>query len=153
MQKVVLLSIGSVKEPWAKEACAKYLGRLRDIKLDLRELPASKEKDPLKQATEESQRLMDVASKLDGFVIALDERGKEATSQDFAKRLQQAADHGQTIILLLGGAYGLSHDVRASADLVLKLSDMTFPHELCRVVLLEQLYRAQEINRGTGYHH
>lgn len=153
MQKVVLLAVGSIKESWAKEACEKYLTRLRDVKIDLRELPASKEKDPKRQADEESERLLSTAKKLSGFLVALDERGTAMTSLDLSKKLAQARDHGQTIILLLGGAYGLSEELRASADLVMKLSDMTLPHELCRVFLLEQLYRAQEIMKGTGYHH
>lgn len=153
MQRVILLTIGSIKESWAKDACEKYLGRLRDVKIDLRELPASKEKDPAKQSAEESQRLLSTAKKLDGLIVVLDERGSDITSKGLAKRLGELRDQGRTVIILLGGAYGLTDEVRSAADHIVKLSDMTLPHELCRVFLLEQLYRAQEINKGTGYHH
>ena len=116
------------------------------------ELPASKEKDPDRQREDESTRLLGAAKKLDGDLWILDERGKGMTSEIFAKELGKAHDTGTTLIFILGGAYGLTDAVR-SAGRLLRLSDMTLPHELCRVMFLEKLYGVGEINRGTGYHH
>jgi len=153
VQKVTLLCIGSVKESWAKDACAFYLERLEHAaKLDVVELPASKEKDPEKQKRDESARLIDSANKLGGALFVLDETGKGMTSQQFSILVGAAKDQGTHLVFLLGGAYGLIDDVKHAGKRI-KLSDMTLPHELCRVVFFEQLYRATEILKGSGYHH
>lgn len=124
-----------------------------DAHLDLIELPASKQKDPLKQQQEECDRILQKLEKLDGVICVLDETGKGMTSIKFSEELRKHFDRGDTITLVLGGAYGLTDAVRQRAQLVLKLSDMTFTHELCRIVVLEQLYRALQIQKGSGYHH
>lgn len=153
MQKLTVFVIGTLKESWAKAASELYLGRMRDVKLEVMELAASKEKDPRRQAADESARLLIAAERNKGLLWALDETGVRVTSRQFADLLSKARDRGEGVTLLLGGAYGLTNDVRSRADLTVRLSDMTLPHELCRIVLLEQLYRAQEINKGSGYHH
>lgn len=89
----------------------------------------------------------------DHVVIALDERGKRLTTRDFATFLQKSADSGRhKIAFLIGGADGHADSVRARADLLLSLSDMTFPHMLVRPIVLEQLYRAFSLNAGHPYH-
>ncbi len=148
---VLLLAVGSLKTGWAKEACADYARRLRG--LTLQELPASREKDSNRQRRDESARLLAAAEKLRGQLWALDERGEAVDSPRLSSLLTVAADRGETIVLALGGAYGLSDELRTAARRVVRLSDLTLPHELCRVLLLEQLYRAQEIAKGSGYHH
>lgn len=153
MQRVTLLSIGTLKEPWAKAACASYLARMREMTVEVVELPPSKEKDAKKQAADESARLLAAARKLKAQLWVLDERGERMTSVQCAEAFCKSKDRGEAVVLLLGGAYGLTDDVRGAAAKILRLSDMTLPHELCRVVLLEQLYRAQEIGKGSGYHH
>ena len=75
------------------------------------------------------------------------------TSEFFSQALEQMEDRGESVVFVLGGAYGLGDLVRQKADKILRLSDMVLPHELCRVVLLEQIYRAGQIQKGTGYHH
>jgi 23S rRNA (pseudouridine1915-N3)-methyltransferase len=153
MQRIVLLTVGKQKESWAKEAADFYGERLqRALKFEVVEIPASKEKDPQKQKDDESKRLADTAKKVGGDIWVLDERGKGMTSPVFALTIDKARDNGTTLAFILGGSYGLSDDVRSLGKL-LKLSDMVLPHELCRVVFLEQLYRATEINKGSGYHH
>ncbi|HLC66536.1 MAG TPA: 23S rRNA (pseudouridine(1915)-N(3))-methyltransferase RlmH, partial [Candidatus Nanoarchaeia archaeon] len=154
MHHITLLCIGSLKFSWAKEACQDYADRLgHSLKLELIELPASKAREPEKQREEESERIITALEKRGGMVWVLDERGKEMTSQAFAKELQTAKDRGDAMTFVLGGAYGLNDAVRQKANRLLRLSAMTLPHELCRVVFLEQLYRAQEIGKGSGYHH
>lgn len=153
MQHITLLCIGSVKEAFAKEGCAFYLERLqRATKLEVVELPASKEKDHEKQQRDESARLIDSANKIGGALFVLDETGKGMTSEQFSQLIGAAKDTGTHLVFLLGGAYGLVDDVKHAGKRI-KLSDMTLPHELCRVVFLEQLYRATEIAKGSGYHH
>lgn len=153
MQHITLLCIGTVKEAWANDGCAFYGERLeRATKLEIVELPASKEKDAAKQQEDESARLIAAANKIGGALFVLDETGKGMTSQQFSQLIGAARDQGSHIVFLLGGAYGLTDDVK-HAGKRLKLSDMTLPHELCRVVFLEQLYRATEILKGSGYHH
>ncbi len=153
MQRIVLITIGKIKESWAKDAAAFYLERVkRACKFDVIELPASRETDSSRQMEDESRRLMKFLQGYDADIFILDERGKGMKSPAFAKTVNAAKDSGRTLVFVLGGAYGLTNDVRAMGSL-LKLSDMVLPHELCRVVFLEQLYRATEINRGSGYHH
>ncbi|HVW66244.1 MAG TPA: 23S rRNA (pseudouridine(1915)-N(3))-methyltransferase RlmH [Candidatus Peribacteraceae bacterium] len=153
MQKITLVSIGHPKESWARDASAFYAERLKHaIKFEVMDLPASRETDPVRQMEDESRRLLKFVADLDSDVWVLDERGSAMSSPAFAKVVAQARDAGRPMIFLLGGSYGLNDAVR-SAGRILRLSDMVLPHELCRVVFLEQLYRALEINRGSGYHH
>jgi 23S rRNA (pseudouridine1915-N3)-methyltransferase len=154
MQRIVLITIGKVKESWAKDACTFYGDRLKHAlkKFDIIELPASRESDSKRQMIDESERILKFLKGYDAEIYILDERGKGMKSPAFAKTINDAKDAGRTIVFVLGGAYGLTADVRSKGSL-LKLSDMVLPHELCRVVFLEQLYRATEIMKGSGYHH
>lgn len=153
MQRIVLITVGRLKETWARDACAFYVDRLKHgLKFDVVELPASRETDPIRQRDDESRKMLQFIEQYDADVWVLDERGKGMTSPEFAAEVGKAKDAGRTMFFLLGGAYGLTDAVRAKGKL-LKLSDMVLPHELCRIVFLEQLYRAGEILRGSGYHH
>ncbi len=130
------------------------MSRIRhEYSCDLIELPASKQKDPTKQLQEESQTILNRLAKMKGLVFVLDERGEALSSEACSQVMSEAADRGDPLIFIIGGAYGLSDEVRRKADRTIKLSDMTLPHELCRIVFLEQLYRARQIVKGTGYHH
>lgn len=148
--KNTLVAVGALKTPWAKEGCRQYMGRLH---IDVIEVSASKQKDPAKQKEEESTAILSRLEKMHGQVWVLDETGQAMTSPDFSSALERLADRGDSVIFVLGGAYGMSDAVVQKAHTVLRLSDMVLPHELCRVVFLEQLYRAEQIQKGTGYHH
>ena len=153
MQKVTLLCIGRLREPWAREAAELYIKRLQpQLSFTVLELPESRGKTPAQQQAEESERILKMLEKSEGELWVLDEIGKGMTSKDFSKHVSGARDQGTPLIFVLGGAYGFTDSVRRKGKL-LKLSDMTLPHELCRVVFLEQLYRAVEIMKGSGYHH
>lgn len=147
---ITLFTVGSVKTPWITEGCTQYLDRMS---IDVVEVPASKQRDPQKQVQEESTFLLKRLEKVDGEIWVLDETGEGFTSQGFAEVLGQKSDHGICIAFVLGGAYGLHDAIRAKAHRCIRLSDMTFPHELCRLFFLEQLYRANQIQKGSGYHH
>lgn len=154
MQKIILLCVGSLKALWARQGSEEFAERIRhSFAFDVVEVPAGKQKDPAKQREEESQRLLAALEKREGEVWVLDESGKAMTSKAFASSLGALRDAGRPAIFVLGGAFGLTDAVRKRANRILKLSDMTFPHELCRLIFLEQLYRATEINKGGAYHH
>lgn len=87
------------------------------------------------------------------FVIVCDERGANLSSPEFAGRLSSAFTSGREVVILIGGAYGFSDTVRERADLVWSFSRLVFPHRLCRVMVLEQVYRASQIASGGPYHH
>lgn len=153
MQRVTLLSVGKVKMPWILEGCTEYIRRLRtEFSLVVFELTPAKITEPDRQRMDESGRILEAARKLGGERWILDETGERMTSAQFAKEMQVARDAGTHITFLLGGAYGFTDAVRAAGRCI-RLSDMTLTHEMARLVFLEQLYRAGEINRGSGYHH
>lgn len=87
------------------------------------------------------------------FVILLDERGSELSSIEFSEKLEKCFNSSREVVIIIGGAYGVSSEVRERADFVFSFSRQVFPHELMRVMLAEQIYRAQEISRGGKYHH
>ena len=87
-----------------------------------------------------------------GFLVVLDERGKEFRSEGFADLLKDFDSRGETVIFVIGDAYGVPSEVKESADLLFSLSTMTFTHEMARLFLLEQIYRAFCIIRGKKYH-
>lgn len=87
------------------------------------------------------------------FTILLDERGQLLSSPEFTAKLENCFNSSLNPIIIIGGAYGVSVEARARASLTLSLSPMVFPHLLARTILVEQLYRAQEIQKGSKYHH
>lgn len=154
MQKIILLSIGHLKTAWLLEGLEDYRKRIeRSCTLKILELPASRERDPLKQVADESRRMLKHIEKIDGDLWLLDEKGERMTSHEFSFLLGLARDAGRSLTFILGGAYGFTPEFKKSIAKRLRLSDMTLPHELCRVLMLEQLYRGLEILMGSGYHH
>ena len=87
------------------------------------------------------------------YVILLDERGKNISSPELSQKLNNAFISGRQVVIIIGGAFGVSDEVRKKADFVWSVSNLVFPHELMRILLSEQIYRAQEIYRGSKYHH
>lgn len=101
---------------------------------------------------EESERILS-RLKDDEFVVLLDERGKLLDSPTLSKALLEPLEKSQPVTMIIGGAYGVTDAVHTRVDLVWSLSPLVFPHQLVRLLLIEQLYRAQEIARGGHYHH
>lgn len=87
------------------------------------------------------------------YVIVCDERGENISSIEFSKKLEKCFVSGKNIVLLIGGAYGFNQEVRNKADFIWSFSKLVFPHQIARIVAIEQIYRAQEIARGGKYHH
>ncbi len=142
-----LITVGKLKEPSWRERAGEYAKRLRPYTalemIELRDADAGRE----------GERILKALEKERGHIFALAEEGRCGPSTALAQRLDSLRTGGQDAVFLIGGAYGLSDAVKARADTLLSLSPMTFTHEMARVVLLEQLYRAFTILQGTGYHH
>ena len=154
MQKITLMAVGSMKATWIKGGCTEYADRLsRAFDFSLVEIPASKQKDPTKQQEEESDAILNRLEKIGGNVWVLDEKGKELTSESFADEISTFADRGESVTFIIGGAYGLTDSFKQEADQLFALSKMTLAHGFARLLFLEQLYRASEIMKGSGYHH
>ena len=153
--KIVLLHVSSAREDWADEASASYVKKISAF------LPCSDEALKPKKASRDDadfKRKSDTdvllgALKPDDFVMLLDERGKTFDSRGFAKVIEQTVGRSKKrLVVVIGGAYGFTDEIRARADLKISLGPMTMNHLLARVVALEQIYRAFTILRGLPYH-
>lgn len=144
MIKVNLVCVGKLKERYWRDAAEEYVKRLsRFCKPEIRELP---ERANPKEEAEEILRACR------GYTIALAVEGKGCSSEAFAKKLSALCDKGEEITLVIGSSCGLDNRVKEAARELLSFSEMTFPHQLMRVVLLEQVYRAFMIGSGSEYH-
>jgi 23S rRNA (pseudouridine1915-N3)-methyltransferase len=146
-----LVTIGNLKRKFYADGCAFYLERLKNYaKVDVTEIKEHKasQAEIVKQA--ESEALLKAAS---GFVIALDETGKTFTSEKLAQRITTLENQSISLVsILIGGAEGHSETLKKTVNELWSLSALTLPHELARLVLLEQLYRAETIRAGHPYH-
>ena len=151
---VHVAAVGRIRHAGLRDACDDYAGRLRRyVKLALHEVPEAGRRgpDPDAARTLEAERLL--AALPDGIrLVALTREGRSLGSRDLAARLDQWRTDARDVAFLVGGAFGLAAPLIARSELALSLSALTLPHELARVVLLEQLYRAGTILRGEPYH-
>lgn len=152
--KVECWMIGKTTENYIKEGVEHYQKRIqRYLPFEMKIFPASKAKGANAQMEAEKDRI-NKALKPNDELIILDENGSVYTSQAFAAFLQKWFNEStQRLIFLVGGAYGIHENLQNQAKAKLALSHMTFPHELVRVVLLEQLYRGLTIINNEPYHH
>lgn len=144
MVKVTVVAVGKIKEGYLRDAVAEYAKRLsRFCELTIKDLP---ERATLKEEGEEILR----AAK--GYRIALAVEGKQRSSEELASLLKKLCDEGKEITFVIGSSCGLDEGVKGASDELLSFSRMTFPHQLMRVILCEQVYRAFMINAGAVYH-
>jgi 23S rRNA (pseudouridine1915-N3)-methyltransferase len=144
MNKVNIVCVGKIKEEFYREAAAEYIKRLsRFCKVEIKELAEGKNLE------EEGKAIIKA---LKGKVIALCIEGQKTTSEGLAKIVKTCVDKGEEITFVIGSSYGLCDEVKNLADIKLSFSDMTFPHQLMRVILLEQTYRSFMIISGSEYH-
>lgn len=145
-----ILTIGKKHEPWVERGIVRFLERLRaPFAAQMSIVPLSR-LEGARAVEDESERLLGRVRPSD-IVILLDERGKNLTSPELSDYIARHAS--QSIVIVIGGSYGVTQSVRDRADLVWSLSNLVFPHQLVRLILAEQLYRAQEIARSSKYHH
>ena len=147
--KTAILAIGKARDAEA-EWGAEYLKRLKG-EVAVKEFTAPKGLPPAETQKAEAEKLLKAVPPK-AFVVLLDERGKDMGSRDFAVKLKSWQERGSDIVFLIGGADGVTDEVRKRADFMLGFGRLTWPHRLARVMLLEQLYRAQQINAGHPYH-
>ena len=144
MQKVNIVCVGKIKESFYREAVAEYAKRLsRFVRLEIREIAEGKNLE------EEAKDILRAAR---GYMIALCVEGKKFSSEELASAMKSLADKGAEVTFIIGSSCGLSDRVKDAADLKLSFSDMTFPHQLMRVILCEQIYRSYMINSNSEYH-
>ena len=159
MQKVTVLCVGKLKEKFYIDAAAEYAKRLsRFCKLELVELPEERLPEDPSPAQIEAALLKEAAAiraKLPSgaALVALCVEGELRSSEALARQMAAWAGQGVSqLVFLIGGSFGLHSTIKGSAKLRLSMSPMTFPHHLARVMVLEQIYRAYQINAGTRYH-
>ena len=144
MLKVKIIAVGKIKEKFYTDAVAEYIKRLsRFAKVEVKELPEGSgpeaEADSILRACK-------------GYVIALAIEGEKVSSEKLAAKMAKLTNEGKDVTFVIGSSCGLSDKVKQAADYKLSFSDMTFPHQLMRVILAEQVYRAFMINAGATYH-
>ena len=157
--KIKIVTVGKLKEKYIKDGIAEYSKRLsRFANLEMIEL--ADEKTPDRASDSENQKILElegtrILSKIGerDFVIVLAIEGKTLSSEEFSKQLEQAPINGfSTLTFVIGGSLGLSPQVKKRANLSISFGRLTLPHQLMRLVLVEQIYRAFTIQQGSPYH-
>lgn len=144
MVRVTVVCVGKLKESYWRDAVAEYCKRLsRFCKIEIKELA---ERATLKEEAEEILRACR------GYTFALAVEGRQCSSEAFAQKLKGLCDRGEEITFVIGSSCGLHGSVKQAAKELLSFSELTFPHQMMRVVLLEQVYRAFMIGSGAEYH-
>ena len=162
MINIKLICVGSFKEKYLKEMNDEYLKRLsKYCKFETIELKDEKLPDNLNTSNAEiikQKEAQNIISKLNNisnpYIFVLDEKGNEYTSCELAKKIEKLPVLGHsTIVFIIGGSLGLTDEVRKLSNEIISFSKLTFPHQLIRVFLLEQLFRSFKINNNEAYHH
>ena len=157
--KITLITVGKIKEKYLKDAIAEYSKRLsRYCKLEIVEVADEKTPDNASDTVEdairdkEGERILKYI-KEDAYVITLEIAGKMLTSEELAEKIEKLGVQGTShIIFIIGGSIGLGREILKRSDYALSFSKMTFPHQLMRVILLEQIYRSYRIINHEPYH-
>ena len=157
--KITLITVGMIKEKYLKDAIAEYNKRLsRYCKLEIVEVADEKTPDNASDTVEdairdkEGERILKYI-KEDAYVITLEIAGKMLTSEEMAEKIEKLGVQGTShIIFIIGGSIGLGREILTRSDYALSFSKMTFPHQLMRVILLEQIYRSYRIINHEPYH-
>ena len=157
--KITLITVGMIKEKYLKDAIAEYSKRLsRYCKLEIVEVADEKTPDNASDTVEdairdkEGERILKYI-KEDAYVITLEIAGKMLTSEEMAEKIEKLGVQGPShIIFIIGGSIGLGREILKRSDYALSFSKMTFPHQLMRVILLEQIYRSYRIINHEPYH-
>ena len=157
--KITVITVGKIKEKYLKDAIAEYSKRLsKYCKLEIIEVADEKTPDNASEIVEDSIRSKEAERILkyvkdDAYVITLEINGKQLTSEELADKVEKLGVQGTShIIFIIGGSIGLGEEVLQKSNYALSFSKMTFPHQLMRVILLEQIYRSYRIISGEPYH-
>ena len=150
--KIKIISIGNKMPAWINEAFDSYMSKLdRDFTIQLIEIKPQKKFDSIEQKKlSEAEKILSHVDK--EFLIVLDEKGLQFSSQELAQKLKHWSEHFKHITFVIGGADGIHEDILHKANLTWSLSKSTFPHAFVRVLITEQLYRAHSILENHPYH-
>ena len=157
--KITVITVGKIKEKYLKDAIAEYSKRLsKYCKLEIIEVADEKTPDNVSEVVEDAIRSKEAERILkyvkdDAVVFTLEINGNQLSSEELADKIDKLGVQGTShIIFIIGGSIGLGHEVLQKSNFALSFSKMTFPHQLMRVVLLEQIYRSYRIINGEPYH-
>ena len=156
MMRVTIISIGKLKESYSKEAEAEYLKRLSVFaKIEIIEHKeiGFTEKDSAEKIKETEAEIILNSIPTSSYIIALDPKGKSYTSEELSKNLESLEQNYSHLTIIIGGPLGLHESIFKKTNLKLSLSTLTFTHQMTRVIILEQIYRAYMIKSGKSYHH
>jgi len=153
--KIKIIQLGKEKDSFVEDGVNVFLKRLKPYAkiemITLKSISPSKTYTPEKCVKEEGEQILKNIDE-SSYRIVLDEKGKSLNSAGFSELLKSKSDTGKTITFIIGGAFGLSDEVKAKADYVFSMSELTFTHQMIRIFLLEQIYRSICIIRGKEYH-
>lgn len=158
MIKIKIIALGRLKEKYLVSALEEYKKRLSAYcSLEICEIEPQKICDKpsdaqINQVLEKEAELIKAKIPSASEVFALCVEGKQLSSEKFAKKIENCVNIGKNMVFIIGSSYGLSENIKVVADFKLSVSEMTFPHQLFRVMLLEQIYRGLKINEGSAYH-
>ena len=158
MLNINVICVGKLKEQFFRSAIDEYSKRLsKYCKLNITELPDEKIPDKLNNTLEYEIKRKECENilkhiKKDSYVIALDLTGKSFSSEEFSKKIENISMENSNLTFIIGGSLGLTNELLNNCNLKICFSKMTFPHQLIRVFLLEQLFRAFKISSGETYH-
>ena len=149
---IKLITVGQIKEKYLKEAIEEYKKRIsKYTNIEIIEVKDEGLVEEEKAKNKEAEKINKHISDRD-YLITLEIEGQQMTSPDFAKKIDNILIENSNIVFIIGGSYGLSDKIKNNAKVHLSFSKMTFPHQLFRVLLLEQIYRAYKINNNESYH-
>lgn len=149
---IKIITIGSIKEQYLKDAIEEYKKRIKKYtNLEIIELKDEGLVEETKAIRMEAEKIEKNLNERD-YIITLEIEGKEYDSIEFAEKIRNIQIENSNIVFIIGGSYGLDNSIKAKAKMHLSFSKMTFPHQLFRVLLLEQIYRAYKINNNESYH-
>jgi 23S rRNA (pseudouridine1915-N3)-methyltransferase len=150
--KILIISVGKRHDLDLADAINKYQDRItRQLSLEWLIIGPSALSE--NQARDAESKIITDKLRSDDEVWLLDERGQNIYSPDLSKKLENSSLTAKRLVIIIGGAYGVNDALCNSADFVWSLSNLVFPHQIVRLLLVEQLYRALEIQKGSGYHH
>ena len=149
---IKIICVGKIKEKFYRDAILEYQKRLTryakieiielsDFDYDNKEIILEKEKDSILKVLNDKD-----------YIITLEIEGKQMSSIDFSRKIESILLENSNITFIIGGSYGLHNDIKKRSDLSLSFSNFTFPHQLFRIILLEQIYRAFRIQKNESYH-
>lgn len=147
-----IIAVGKKHESWVTEGIERYEKRLKRPFITEWVLLPHSARQGLEARGDESERILSRLGQ-DDYVVLLDERGRAVDSPALSKLLLGVLEASRPVTIIIGGAYGVDNSIHTRANFVWSLSPLVFPHQLVRLILAEQLYRAQEIASGGPYHH